>query len=211
MLKRLFWILVITSVAAMATAQDFYHRPSPLAGRTLFSLSLFEEVRTEMKTTPDTNSKIDGLLEKLQSDTQEAVSGGNGDFATIRDAIEKLNKKYDDLTLKLLSDDQAKRLKELFVQYNGAAILTDPSLSKNLELTDDQKAQVKKIEDGRWTKMQEAFGGGGGDDPAATIRKIQEEVQANLTKVLTDDQKKKLKTMEGAKFEFKKVEAGGGN
>jgi len=211
MLKRSFWILTFVAGAALASAQgDFFHRPSPFAGRTMVTLSLFEEVRTELKTTPEVNSKVDGLLEKIQADIQEAFQSGGGDFNAMRPTIEKINAKYDDQCIKLLTADQATRLKQLFIQYNGASSITQPVISKDLGITDDQKTKIKAAQDDNFKKMGELMQGGGSpEDNAKPMAKLQDDLKDSLEKILTDEQRTKFKTMQGAKFEFKKVAAGG--
>lgn len=206
MFKRILLVLAISALAGVAAAQDFFHRPSPFAGRTMLTLALFEEVRTELKTTPDENKKVDDLVGKLGGDIQEAFSNANGDFQAMQGEIEKINAKYDDEVVKALTEDQAKRLKQLFVQYNGAGSITQTSISKDLAITDDQKAKIKKLQDDQRQKMMDAFQGGSPEDAQKTIKKLNDDLRADLAKVLTDDQNKKLKEMEGAKFEFKKVE-----
>lgn len=205
MIKRLLWVLTLTAMAMMANAQgDFLRRPSPFAGRTMLTLSLFDEVRTELKTSADVNSKVDGLVEKLQAELQEAFQGANGDFEGVQAAVDKVNTKYDGEVAKVLTDDQNSRLKQLFVQFNGASAITNAAIAKDLAITDDQKTKIKAAQDDNNKKMRESFGGGGGDDPQVLFAKLQAELKAALDKVLTDDQRTKFKAMEGAKFEFKK-------
>ena len=207
MLKRLLLILSAVAVAGSASAQDFFHRPSPIAGRTLLTISLFEEVRAELKTTTDENSKVDALLEKLQGEIQEAISGANGDFSSVQGTIEKINAKYDDECLKILTADQGTRLKQIFVQFNGAGSITNTIVAKDLAITDEQKPKIKKIQDDQRQKMMETFQQGGSPEEAQkAFKKLQDDLAASLEKVLTDDQKAKLKDLAGAKFEFKKVE-----
>jgi len=203
MLKRLFLIFAVTLLAGIAGAQDFYHRPSPLAGRTLVTLALFDEVKAELKMTAADNAKVEALLGKMSDDVQASVSGG--DFANLRTEIEKVNAKYDEEILKAVSADQATRLKQLFVQFNGNASLSQPWVQKELVFTDDQKAKVKKLQDEQWQKTMEAFQNGP-EEAQGVMKKLQEEFKVETGKMLTEDQTKKLKEMEGAKFEFKKVE-----
>jgi len=205
MLKRFLLVLALAAVGASAYSQDFFHRPSPLAGRTLLTISLFEEVRTEIKSTDDQNKKADALLEKMSADIQEAVGGG--DPATIRPAIEKANAKYDEEVLKIYKDDQVKRLKELYLQYNGNAAIQNAAYAKDVKLTDDQKTQLKKLQDEQFQKTMEAFQNG---DFQTALPKLQEDFNKSIEKMLTDDQKKKIKDMTGEKFKFKKVEGAGG-
>ena len=211
MIRRLILILTLTAFAAMAMAQpDFDHRPSPFAGRTYLTLSLFEEVRTELKTTADENTKIDALLEKMSGERQEAFGGANGDFEAIRAALDKINAKFDDEVVKILTPEQITRLKQLFIQFNGATAITNPVIAKDLTITDDQKAKIKTVQADGAAKMRELFSNGPPEDGSKALEKLQDETKAALAKILTDDQRTKFKEMEGTKFEFKKVAAGGG-
>jgi len=205
MLKRLIFVLAAMSVVGMASAQDFFHRPSPLAGRTLLTLALFEEVKTELKITPEESTKIDAELAKVGDDINAAISGSNGDFGSMRGEIDKVNVKHDEEVIKLLTPEQVTRLKQLFVQYNGTASVNQAWVAKDLTITDDQKTKIKKLQDDQWQKMMEAFQGGQ-DEVQAAMKKGQDEFKEGVSKVLTEDQTKKMKEMEGAKFEFKKVE-----
>ncbi len=212
LIKRFFVILAVTGLAAIAAAQfDMDHRPSPFAGRTFLTLSLFEEVRPELKTTADLNSKIDALHEKMDGERSEAFQGGGGgDFDAIRVTIEKINTKYDDEVLKLFSADQVTRLKQLFIQFNGAVAIANPLISKDLAMTDDQKAKIKAAQDDQSKKMRDLFANGPPEDGPKAFQKLQDDFKAALDKILTDDQRTKFKAMEGAKFEFKKITAEGG-
>lgn len=202
MLKRLIFIAIVTAAAVAAHAQgDFLHRPSPFAGRTLLTLALFDEVRTELKTTPDENTKIDGLVEKLQGDMQDAFQNGGGDPGSMRATIEKVNAKYDEQVTSTLTPDQTTRLKQLFVQFNGNGAIANSQIEKDLAVTDDQKTKINAAQDEAFQKL---FAGGGGPPDADTMKKYQEDLGNALLKVLTDDQKTKFQGMQGAKFEFKK-------
>jgi hypothetical protein len=204
MIKKIAWILSLVALTAIASAQgDFLRRPSPFAGRTMLTLSLFEEVRPEIKTTPDENTKIDALVEKLQTELQDAFQSGNGDFDAIRGSVEKINAKYDDQLAAMLTPEQNTRLKQLFVQYNGAAAIPNPAIEKDLGITDDQKAKIKAAQDDNNKAMRDAFSGGAPDPQ--TMAKLQDDLKTALSKILTDDQRAKFQAMQGTKFEFKKI------
>jgi len=203
MLKRLICIAIIAAAALSAHAQDFFHRPSPLAGRTLLTLSLFEEVQSEIKMTPDETKKADDLVGKLGGDIQDAVQSNGNDPGGIRTAIEKINQKYDDQITAALTADQNKRLRELFVQFNGGSAIASPGVQKDLAITDDQKTKIKAAQDDNFAKMMQQFSGGAPDPDA--MKKLQDEFGTALINMLTADQKAKFQTMQGTKFEFKKV------
>jgi len=207
MIKRILLVLSLTFAAALAMAQqDFYHRPGFLAGRTVLTLALFEEVQTELKTPADFKQKSEALLGKMQGEIQELFQNAGGDFSSIRPAIEKVNAKYDDETFKLLTAEQVKRIKELFIQFNGAAAVPHPAIAKDLGITEDQKTKIKAAQDDNGRKLMESFGSGGSPEEARkTIEKLQNDLKAEIEKLLTEEQKTKFKEMQGAKFEFKKV------
>jgi hypothetical protein len=204
LLKRLFWILTVVALVGVSGAQDLYRRPGFLAGRTILTLSIFDEVQAELKTSKDQNAKLDALLDKLGPEVQDAIQASGGDFAEIFKAVEKINAKYDDECAKVLTADQNARVEQLFIQFNGAGAIVNPSISKDLAITDDQKTKIKAIQDDQRKKMMEQFQSGGPPD-ADTMKKLQDDQNAQLLKVLSDDQRTKFKTMEGAKFEFKKA------
>ena len=210
-MKRILCVLMFTAVAAMAAAQqDFFHRPSPRAGRTLLTLSLFEEVRAELKTNDEFSAKTDGLLEKLQGEMQETFQKAIGDASSIWPSMEKLNAKYDEEIVKLLSVDQVARLKQLFIQFNGAAAITNPLISRDLEITDDQKAKIKTLQEQNVKRIAESFTNGDGPkDRQETMAKLQDDLNTALEHLLSEGQKAKFKTMVGARFEFKKLIAHG--
>jgi hypothetical protein len=193
-------------VVGMAGAQDFFHRPSPLAGRTMLTLAVFDEVKPELKLTPDEGTKLEGLIEKMGGDVMETVTSAGGDIQAITDGLKKINAKYDVEALKVLTPDQTTRLKQLYIQFNGDSTVPVEWVSKELMITDDQKAKVKKLEAEQNQKMMDAFQSGGGspDEAGPVLKRIKDEFDASIDKILTDDQRTKLKDMQGAKFEFKK-------
>jgi hypothetical protein len=211
LIKRFLLTLAIAASTALVVAQpDFDHRPSMFAGRTFLTLSLFEEVRTELKTTADLNAKIEAVHDKLDAARREAFESGNNDFEAIMPVIEKLNTKYDEEVVKLFSGDQVTRLKQLFVQYNGALAISNPTISKDLLITDEQKTKIKDVQTENGKKMRELFANGPPEDGQKAFEKLQDELKAALDKVLNDDQRTKFKAMAGAKFEFKKIAGDGG-
>jgi len=206
LLKRILWVALLSTLMSVASAQDFYRRPSPFAGRTILTLALFEEVRAELKTTPENNKAIDDMVGKLGGEIQDAFQNSGGDFGAMAAAIDKINAKYDEDGLKLLSAEQGVRLKQLFVQYNGASALGNPIIAKDLAVTDEQQGKIKALRDDQRQKMMGLFQQGASqDEMVKSLQKIQEELNAGIEKVLTDEQRKSLKDAEGAKFEFKVV------
>jgi hypothetical protein len=212
MLARISAICAALLLVCVAGAQDFFHRPSPFAGSFMISLATFPEVQKELKLTPDDSKKIDELLGKVQEDIGAAFQDSNGDFGKLQIAIGKINVKADGDYLKTLTADQSKRLKELFVQFTGAGIIVREDFAKDLALTDEQKAQVTKLQGEEGKKIGDLISSGGGDPAsmAPEMKKLNDQFKLDLTGVLHDDQKKKLDEMKGSAFEFQKPAAAGG-
>jgi len=211
MLRCVLATMLALSLACLGAAQDFYHRPSPIAGSLMLSLATFPEVQKELKLTPDDSKKIDDALETVGQDVQAAFQDANGDFGKMQIDITKINLKHDADYLKTLTPDQAARLKQLYVQFSGALVITRDDFASDLAVTDDQKAKVKQLQADEGKKIADLFQSGGGDPSSMgpAMKKLQDEFKVQLAGVLTDDQKKKLEDMKGAKFEFQKVDAGG--
>ena len=202
---RLLGIVVCFAGAAMSRAQqDMFHRPSPFAGTSILTLAVFDEVRLELKTSPEVNAKEDGLLVNLQRDVQESMRTGKGDLAAQRPAIAKINDKFDDECLKLLSDEQAKRLKQLFVQYNGGNAITNGIIARDLVITDEEKVKIQQLQDESTKKVRGLFDQGLSPAEMRDERaKLREQLKTDLEKVLSIEQLAKFKAMVGTKFVFK--------
>ena len=212
MLGRLSAIFAVSLLTCIGSAQDFFHRPSPIAGSFMVSLATFAEVQKALKLTPDDNKKIEDQLTTVQSDIGAAYADSGGDFGKLGVAITKIEVKADADYAKTLTPDQAKRLKQLFVQFNGSAVLVRDDFATDLALTDDQKTKVGKMQLDQGKKLGDLIQSAGGDPSALgpEMKKLQDGFKADLLGVLTDDQKKKLEEMKGDKFEFEKPAAAGG-
>jgi len=211
MLARFSAIIAVSLLACLGMAQDFFHRPSPVAGSFILSLATFPEVQKEVKLTPDDSKKIEDQLGKVGEDMQTAFGDSQGDFGKLGLEIVRINVKYDADFLKSLTPDQAKRIKELFVQFAGAGIIVRDDFAKDLGLTDAQKTKVATLQSDETKKIGELFQSGG--DPASMgpeMKKLNDAFKVLLAGVLTDDQKKKLEDMKGTKFEFEKPAAAAG-
>ncbi len=131
-------------------------------------------------------------------------SGAGGfDPAQAQQRMMEREKQY----LDILTADQAKRLKELYVQRAGNRVLLREDFQKDLGLTDDQKAKVADLQ----AKQREA--------QQALMEKVRNQeidrtevggimtkndkiLSDELGKILTTDQAAKLKSMAGAPFKF---------
>ena len=208
------WNFVLRSILAIGylalfgvalAQQDYFHRPSPFAGKSLLTLALFDEVRSELKCSPDVAAREDALLFRLQKDLDEAIGNAKGNYATVRESIDNLNNQYDEDCLKILSTEQASRLKQLFLQYNGSNVLTHPIIAKEVGISKEQLAKLKAIQADIARAIQDTYTKPlTPADIQKAIRQLREDLKQKLPTVLDAGQRLKFQAMQGVKFEFKK-------
>ena len=78
----------------------------------------------------------------------------NKKFAELRTKGEEVGKQIDAKVEKALDATQMKRLKQLQIQFEAAAAFTRPEVVAKLALTEDQKTQIKKIQDDAGTQVR---------------------------------------------------------
>jgi Spy/CpxP family protein refolding chaperone len=181
------------------------------------------DVQKELKLSEDQIAKI---KEVTDASRPQRGAGGGTNFRDMteeqrtafreeaRKRSEETNKKITDL----LTADQNARLKQLQIWQQGTFALTgNEDVSKELGLTDDQKAALKTISDESGKKIGEARSGLGRGASQEERTKVNEQVAAMRTEaeteclaVLTDDQKTKFTAMKGTKPDFDLNPFGGG-
>ena len=175
-------------------------------GSVLFGLLQNEDVRKELELVDDQVKKIKGLQTEMQNQMQQMYSG-RGNLSReerrqrgtgMREQMEKQNKELEIKIAAILLDHQNKRLRQIQVQMRTrrrgvAAALTSDKTAKELGLTDDQKKNLREINEQIQKKLREE------------ISKLRRESEKELVgKVLTKDQQKKWKEMAGEPFEMRR-------
>jgi hypothetical protein len=103
-----------------------------------------------------------------------------------------------------VSDEQAKRLKQLFVQYNGGNAITNGIIARDLVITDEEKVKIQQLQDESTKKVRGLFDQGLSPAEMRDERaKLREQLKTDLEKVLSIEQLAKFKAMVGTKFVFK--------
>ncbi len=166
-------------------------------------------VQDELKLTEEQKTK-------LQQVGQELMQSGREFFQSLRDlSPEERQKKIQDYQAEsnkkinaVLKEDQQKRLRQLVLQRQGVAIITqDEEVAKQLKITDDQKLKIRDISRAAREEinaLRQSGGGGGGFSPEmfAKIQEINKKTNEKIEALLTDDQKKQWKELCGAPFKF---------
>src|SRR5579871_265347 len=199
------WIVTILAVALCAAAMaqrgggGFFGRggggnPAMLLGR--------HDVQKELNLTDDQKTKLEALRQKQREDMQAffqanaPADGGRPDFSKLQPEMEKMQKEQQKEVDAILTPDQTKRLKEISIQLGGNGVITRPEIQNDLNMTDDQKAKVKDLQDKQRAAMQEIRDKmQNGELDREQMRPLMEKnrkiMDDELAKILTDTQKAK--------------------
>ena len=136
-------------------------------------------------------------------------------FAEARKLTEKATKKANEEVAEILDTDQLQRLGQLQLQRAGLGALSRPEVAKHLGLTEDQQAQISKVQEDARSEGRGAFGDRNMSDEDrramfARMRENREKMQADILAVLTDEQKETFDKMKGEPFEFPRRQGFGG-
>jgi Spy/CpxP family protein refolding chaperone len=163
-------------------------------------LATLSEVETELKLTDDQKSKIKAISEQLVTDTR-GLFGGGGDPGETREKMEQLNKDASAKVDALLDAGQQKRLQEIAIQVNGPSALSDPAVSKQLALTDEQTKKLEEARQANSQAMRDAFADTGQmsrEERQAKRDELKKASDEKLLGVLTDQQKTEFEALKGA-------------
>jgi Spy/CpxP family protein refolding chaperone len=189
-----------------------------MGGGGLFSLTQVAEVQAELKIDEDQKKELEAIGKEM-SDARRALmpapaDGGRPDMAKMRELMPKMAEmqtKYEGKLEEVLDPKQMDRLLGLFVQRDEIRTLSNAIVAAKLKITDEQKAELAKIEKANGEAMMSAFsgGGGGGGDMREKFQAMRKENEEKTMGVLTAEQKKTMEDMKGPKFEFPQRGPGG--
>jgi hypothetical protein len=142
----------------------------------------------ELKLTEDQQKTVKGFNAKLNADIKDAHNRTTGG-KTLNDVFVEIAKDMDDTIVKLLTDGQAKRHRQLVWQSLEASegalrVAANPVASRAIGFTDDQK---KRIEG--WVKEHKEIPrvtAWGGEEYREQIKASQEKSKAISDKVVAD-------------------------
>jgi Spy/CpxP family protein refolding chaperone len=210
-------IVSILAVTALSFAQQGGGRGGQRGGfgrqgNSLTGLLQRADVQGELKITEDQKTKIEAANPRRGQGggaggggQRGGGAGGGGNFDP--EAMRKAQQEREKAITDLLTPEQNKRLRELFIQRAGNQAVTREEIQKELGLKEDQ---VKKIQE-LTAKQREAN--------QAIMEKVRNQeidrtqlgelqtkneniLKEELGKVLTAEQAAKLKAMGGAPFKF---------
>lgn len=161
--------VVFVSMAAIAVCTAAFAQPGPGGpppfgggfggpgmGMGMFMQSPYmllgqEAVAKELNLTDDQKSKIGDINEKAQASMRDLFAD-MGDLSPeerqqkmteIRDKMQAQRTETNKALEAVLLENQAKRLKEIFIQVRGEQALRDPAVQDALGLSEDQKKKIR--------------------------------------------------------------------
>ena len=187
-----------------------------------------EEVQKELNLSDDQKKQITTLMTDARAKVRASMGQVNFQdlqnlsaderekrFSEMRKKFEESGKEIDEKVGKLLDTKQAERLHQLLLQREGAMALNRPEVIKKLDLSADQQAKIKKIqEDARPTGRPNFDPNQSAEDRQAAFKKMRdqfEKAQKDAFAVLSDDQMLDWTNMCGKTFKFPERQMRRGN
>jgi hypothetical protein len=181
----------------------------------------FAAVRKELGLKPETVEKINTLLDDYRDMIRSTRNSARIDIDALPDeqrkqsaqrqtAVQKVADQFNTKLTTLLDKPQQARLRGIGIQAVGPGALKDPSVVKELALTQDQQATLSRLHAELEQKMTDLVRSGGGGPLAPDQRRkrfekldqLVKEESAKTTAVLTKAQHDQFARMKGAPFDM---------
>jgi len=218
-------VLKIVALAALVTASAL----SMAQGRMMMGmrggggnkamLLQRDDVKKDLALTSEQTKKLEDVQQDQQDKMRAAFqemrdSGGQPDPDKMREMFTKMMKESEKAAMAVLTPEQQKRLKEIWVQVSGNRVVLDEDMQKELALTADQKAKVKALQAKQQEAMQSVMEQMRNqeidrDQAMEIFKKNDKALDTELGKVLTAEQAAKLKGMAGKPFKADEENGGG--
>jgi Spy/CpxP family protein refolding chaperone len=170
--------LALGCAAALAAISTAQMGAVTITGK--FMMYMKPEVKKELKISKEQDKRINAGVQEAAKSMQERGAAGI-DFTNIY-------KPMDDALLAELDEVQKARLDEIYLQYNGAAVLRFEERAVQFGLTDEQKAAVKpinkKLDDDAMAALRS-----GGSDPMKKVRPLVKAANDEILEKLTPEQR----------------------
>jgi Spy/CpxP family protein refolding chaperone len=185
-----------------------------------FRLLQAESVQNELKMTDEQKGKIKELMGKLMGVFRQHMAGMAGlDPEQQKAKREEMNKALVESVqeaekgmAEVLQPQQNERLRQIRLQIQGVAAINDPEVAKALELTDQQREQLKTLNEHhreQMTKLMAEMRDVPPEQRAAKQAELREKAQAaakdvveKIEQLLTPEQKEKFEKLKGEKFDL---------
>ena len=127
-------------------------------------------------------------------------------FAKMQKSREAAMKKTREQLDEVLLPDQLKRLQEISIQVQGAEALDNDRVTKELNVSEEQKEKIAKVredvQDEMRSKMRELFQSDNRDGIRSAFETMRKDAETKVLAVLTQEQRQKFEEMKGTAFEM---------
>ncbi len=121
------------------------------------SLAQLTEIQQELKLSDEQKEVIVQLNEQLNDQRRQLFQDAAGDFDRMREGTAQLNAKFAAQLDAALEESQQQRMQALYVRVNGAVALNDDSVAKALQLSEDQRSQLREAAEASRQSVFAAF------------------------------------------------------
>jgi hypothetical protein len=179
----------------------------------LIGLMYIEEVQKEIDMLPDQIEAVSKLSKKLRADAPDFSRFRDASeeerqklMEEMREAREKLSQMATEQLEELLLPEQLDRLRQISLQQQGPGALTDERVAKKLEISEEQRneirAQVMEVARGMGEELRELFRERDREKITEMMQKMREKQFEAAKKVLSDEQRKGFEEMLGEPFDM---------
>lgn len=171
----------------------------------LQQLLAHEAVQAELKLNDEQKKAVEEIVTEAR-EAQRGLRNLQGEERQKKQA--ELRAKIEERMAKALKDVQVKRFRQIDMQQRGPLVLAQRKIADELELTDDQRKELREISQKVTqdvAKLRE--GGTRGAELAEKSGAIRLEATEKVVKLLTDAQKKNWKKLVGEPFDVSKLSA----
>lgn len=172
----------------------------------LLGLLRVEEVQQELDLRPEQIEAIENVSQRGERPDFDRNASEADRREAMRARMEEINKRAAEQLEEVLLPDQLERGREIVLQQQGAAALSDPEVAAKLDLTEEQKEKIAERQRAAREKMiasmREAFGSGDREAIAKSMAEARESTLQEVLAVLTPEQREKYESMRGEKFDL---------
>ena len=173
-----------------------------MGGNNQFGLLTDKKVQEELELVDDQIEELEDLQKEAMQEIRDMFSemqDSGGDrreaFRNIREKMQERMKPYEERVNDVLLPHQQTRLKQLGYQSSGrfsgaGGVFDNQALLDDLDISDKQRDELKEAVEKAREKLQKEY------------KKLVEDAEDDILKVLDSDQRKKFKELVGDSFQF---------
>lgn len=158
-------------------------------------LGLSKQTREKIRDTYSSTMEKNGIQVNEQGNGARSIKGG-ANFAAANEEFEKA-------AMKLLSEPQKSRLREISLQLASYSAVDRPEVAKAIKLTDAQKTKIKSLKakaQEEQTDLAQSSGGRFDQSMMDKLHGIRSDLSKAIAKTLTPDQDAAFKKLQGKPF-----------